>query len=501
MRTHSSRRSGFTLVELLIAAAVSILLMVILTEAFKAGLEMFRKMRAQGNLMTKLREASTTIRTDLAAPHFPNYKDPNLPYLSQQDLTSATWTPPTDGYFRIWQGPEPENILNNVPPYAFNNPFVFEGLDPEGIMYCRCTNQGMQFTVLLGGAAGSDDMFRTLEGPHGNSGFPALWIQPAYYRDGLSFSSKWAQVSYFMRSTGQFTKTTPYNPRSAANQQQGGVPLFDLCRRVQLLMPLVSAQLDGTNPPSNLITNSNQNPDLSADINNALLVREGWNTSFSANVPPSVDQPQYRFGQFGTPAGFPYKIPDNLGLPNPMVRRRPPAIGDPGEYDPPQFLNRRGDDVLLSDVLSFEIKAVWAYPTGNNIFTTGPSQGGPLAFQPFPANDWALPGIGPYPNADAPFDFLPMPKWGNPLPNPFINPSNPSFVIVPNQLSYRVFDTWSRAPGTGYSQLINGNPAWSVNGTPFTVPLKIRIKTLQIRIRIWDRKSEQAREITIVQDV
>ncbi|HEV3145493.1 MAG TPA: prepilin-type N-terminal cleavage/methylation domain-containing protein, partial [Gemmataceae bacterium] len=231
MRSRPSRdgRAGFTLVELLIAAAVSILLMIILTEAFKAGLDMFRKMRAQGNLMTRLREASVTIRDDLTAPHFPTDRSPNRPNLSQQDLPDTQWTPPTDGCFRIMQGLEPENLAVFPPgDPRRNNPFVFEGLDPEGIMYCRCTNHMMQFTVQRGGT-GPDDMFRTLEPqrqlPSGNI-FPRDWVQPQDYLDNLTtFSSRWAQITYFMRNTGDRTKPTPYNPN--------GLPLFDLCRRVQ----------------------------------------------------------------------------------------------------------------------------------------------------------------------------------------------------------------------------------------------------------------------------
>ena len=41
------RRPGFTLVELLVAMALILFIMVILTEAFSAGLETFRRIRGQ----------------------------------------------------------------------------------------------------------------------------------------------------------------------------------------------------------------------------------------------------------------------------------------------------------------------------------------------------------------------------------------------------------------------------------------------------------------------
>jgi type II secretory pathway pseudopilin PulG len=496
MRNQPGRRSGFTLVELLVAAAVSILLMVILTEAFKAGLEMFRRMRAQGNLMTRLREASVTIRDDLTAAHFPNDQAPNQPLLSQQDLTSAPapgsttggWTPPTTGYFRIIQGPEPENLA--LPAQYRNNPFVFEGLDPEGIMYCRCTNHIMQFTVYRG-ASGPDDMFRTLEAQHppvGNNVFPRDWIRPIDYltpNTFPTFSSRWAQVSYFMKSNGDRTKPTTYNPT--------GLPLFDLCRRVQLLVPLVANTQDGVAPPlTPQPPYPNDNPDISAAQNHTRLVRSGWNTAVGGNfnpVPPSVDQPRFRFGvQPGSQAGFPYLVQDPPG----SVRRRPPTIQE--EYNIPYQQARFGDDVLLSDVLSFEIKALWdVRPPGSSAAATAPSKGGTGQ------NDWFLPGVqglppdGSFPNTDTPFDFLPTPRRA-------VGPvlvTNPSFNVG-GGLSYRVFDTWSRASGFPYNDP-GGN--WNSIVGPQVIPLKIRIKALQIRIRVFDRKSEQSRQITIVQDM
>jgi hypothetical protein len=99
--------------------------------------------------------------------------------------------------------------------------------------------------------------------------------------------------------------------------------------------------------------------------------------------------------------------------------------------------------------------------------------------------------VGAFPNTDYPFDYLPVPKWSF-----FGAASNPSFAI-PGNLSYRVFDTWSRAPGV----LPNQYSTWNTAGSVVSIPLKIRIKALQIRIRVWDRKSEQARQITIVQDM
>ncbi len=72
MRVYERKgRRGFTIVEMLVAAGVAMVLMVIITEAFKRGIDMFRLMRAQGNMQERLRTAGTAMRDDLAAHHFP----------------------------------------------------------------------------------------------------------------------------------------------------------------------------------------------------------------------------------------------------------------------------------------------------------------------------------------------------------------------------------------------------------------------------------------------
>jgi hypothetical protein len=34
-----------------------------------------------------------------------------------------------------------------------------------------------------------------------------------------------------------------------------------------------------------------------------------------------------------------------------------------------------------------------------------------------------------------------------------------------------------------------------------SVPIRVHIKAVQIKIRIWDQKSQQSRQITLVQDL
>src|SRR5215204_2384442 len=103
MTTAPNRRPAFTLVEMLVASALIIFMMYIITTAFQSGLASFHLLKAQGDLQEKLRQAGTIMRTDLAAPHFGGNFVPTTqgPFLGDQRLNDHTWTPPEKGYFRI----------------------------------------------------------------------------------------------------------------------------------------------------------------------------------------------------------------------------------------------------------------------------------------------------------------------------------------------------------------------------------------------------------------
>jgi prepilin-type N-terminal cleavage/methylation domain-containing protein len=66
----SYRRDGFTLVEVLVAMALIIFIMVILAEAFTAGLGTFGTLKSLGDMQERLRAAETLIRDDVVHRHF-----------------------------------------------------------------------------------------------------------------------------------------------------------------------------------------------------------------------------------------------------------------------------------------------------------------------------------------------------------------------------------------------------------------------------------------------
>src|SRR5207247_700041 len=88
---------GFTLVEMMVSMALVIFIMLLLTQAFIAGLESFRQLKALGDMEERLRSAASILKGDLGADHFEGVKK-----LSDPDF--FTFGPPQEGFFRIWQG-------------------------------------------------------------------------------------------------------------------------------------------------------------------------------------------------------------------------------------------------------------------------------------------------------------------------------------------------------------------------------------------------------------
>src|SRR5437588_9722852 len=103
------RRAGVSLVEMLVAVALVLFIMVILSEAFRAGLESFRLLKGVGDMQVRLRTATGVLRSDLTSDHFIEAG----PRLSDQDL--STQAPPSWGFFRIWQGSKAAGAASPLP--------------------------------------------------------------------------------------------------------------------------------------------------------------------------------------------------------------------------------------------------------------------------------------------------------------------------------------------------------------------------------------------------
>ena len=68
--TKMRRRTGFSLVEVLVSMALILFIMSILAGAFGAASQAVSDLKAAGDLAEKLRAATSVLKRDLEAPHF-----------------------------------------------------------------------------------------------------------------------------------------------------------------------------------------------------------------------------------------------------------------------------------------------------------------------------------------------------------------------------------------------------------------------------------------------
>src|SRR5262249_3919838 len=133
-----------------------IFIMLILSEALRAGLQSFRELKAVGDMQEKLRSTSMILRRDLAADHFEGRRrlsDPVEVWNFQGQL-------PRERFFRVISGLT-----------------VNEGVDGENIPSLRrrppaagASDYMLHFTVKLRG--NNRDDFFTASAPPGSGGAP-----------------------------------------------------------------------------------------------------------------------------------------------------------------------------------------------------------------------------------------------------------------------------------------------------------------------------------------
>ncbi len=340
-RTNRTMRRGITLVEMMMAMALSIGIMLILTESFKMALDFVRGANSTGTMVSQLRGVGAVLSRDLKAEHFlaEDDKPSRGLRLSDQrlDLRNSTgWTAPVGGYFSI-QAPATG----------------IEGADGQGFtVHAPAANHILQFTVILPGGK-DQDRFSVLSPAPSTPQPPPPAPQPALY------SSRAAEVAYFLVATGQTT--------GGANPQQ----LYNLHRRYRLVA-------------------------LTDDESQSLRSALGDTEVISVPVP----NPTSTVNTLATVA-----TPANRMTITPLTG------------------NRFNEDIVLSNVLSFEVLADWT------------ASGGVVQPTAFASN------------TEAPFDFLSTALAGG------------------------VFDS-------------------------ATTTQAIRIKALQITIRIFDFKLKQSRQNT-----
>lgn len=314
-------RPGFTLVELLVSAAVCVIIMSVLTVCFQSGTDTIRQMRSQGDMVDQLRAAGEVMKRDFQADHFsPVESVANVrnrgtrlsDYLFDQGATSASVR---GGFFQI------------TSPASTS-----EGADDSGFFSYRAANHAVWFTSVLPGGSEANLYNATV--------------------NGQVYTSQAAEVAYFLSAP------VPAN----AN----GTPLYNLYRRQRLVALATSG-------------GSSLKPALAGDPSGELISVTGGNVNTMADV---------------TATGA----------------KRPSFPGTLGG-------NRLGDDILLSNVISFEVKPAWSTSTATLKAATYPT------------------------NTDDPYDNLPATN------TTFDTTANPVLGIRVNavQIRVRIYDTKMRS--------------------------------------------------------
>jgi hypothetical protein len=297
-----------------------------------------------------------------------------------------------------------------------------------------------------------------------------------YLQNNGVYNYPWAEVVYFLRPQ--------FNPQSG-NQDQAIDPatgnsllLYTLYRRQLLAVPDNSkVQNVWVAATAAQFTEMSCQPDP-LNLNNLYF-----------NNPADLTMPARRFNMDIT--GNPLVTGGRLTYPTLQESGAPASI--------------QGGDVLLTDVISFDVRVMFD-PNGTT----------------YSNNDLLNPFVNlfpdPYgvPNGNvAPGAFDPLGDTFGKNTNPNLFAYSPSTmapaapVTLNNKPVPRVFDTWSRnymptnlasypdysgwgvSPGQSYSI-----PMWS--STFQTGPL---IKAIQVTIRVWDAKTLQTRQTTIVQSM
>ncbi len=407
----TTRRPAFTLVELMVAAALVVLIMSILAFAFGAATESLTHLKAVGGLAERLRTAQDKLRSDLEAPHFVTGDSPGVLRLSdiRYDLLApggTNVTPPLGGYFQIQQG-------------SGINGSIFEGLDSDGNFSTRAANHAIEMTVKREGKTADDlfvaDLPPALPAAGGISGATRNNLLAQSLNDSSSnsptqFISQWARVKW----------------RLGNQQSIDGVTTFSLYRHQRIL------------PPNRFAAAAGDIPLLQDD--------------FAIHTPSS-------------------NLIDPTAIQNPSNRA---ALT---EYTQAGSPNRWGDDLVMTNVLSFEVKPAFIGrhhdPLTNaeavqssRTTSLNPGIGNPIA---------AGPGVG-LSNGDHPFDDLP--------------------TVTDNSALFgqRVFDTWT-------SQVVGWNTPWQGGANPpnpAAIPFRGRVNAIQIKIRVYDIKAKMTRQATLI---
>jgi hypothetical protein len=498
----SQSRAGFTLIELMVALALTMFLMIILTQCFVLSLETFSGMKGLGDMQQNLRTATTLLTSDLAEDHFEGKRR-----LSDPNIFNSAY-PIQAGYVAIKQG----SPWVSVTTATGTTPYVQEGFDNFGIPAYRAHNHVLAFTVKRKGNRPEAFFTTALHGtqpvltqffypltvnpllPINTQGTaydmrsqpnssqvqpPAIppkgYVPPPSYTDPTPdyatatyttpysnggtigfYSSQWAEVYYYLVFTG--TTEQPNNPQATL-----GTPIYSLYRAQFVMVP------DST------VVNS---------------VRP---------LPPFPPSPP-------APPGFP------AALINPAVTNPLPFQGlscCPFGANASVLFNSP-IDAANRTVNKIVRRAIDINPA------TNPALAFPIAYPPAAGTDTRLiPNLGALSGANTGTGASEIAAG--------TQTEGSTELVLPNVISFQVqiLDTWLNTQAFGdipqlgatagyldsslYSSAnaaLNANAlnAGFVQPNPVT-PIPFSLKAIRVTLRVWDNATRQTRQTSITQDL
>jgi prepilin-type N-terminal cleavage/methylation domain-containing protein len=414
------QRRGFTIVELLVAMALIILIMAVLSEAFVTGLGAFRSLKSIGDMQERLRVAAIKLRQDLALRHFegdrrlsdidPYWQDPFIGNGDQ--FNRNVGGRPEKGFLRIQTPPGTTQVLSsNGMPYFPS--VALEGVDADGIQswittpsFALPANRAMLPVLHMAcklvpdrkDVLRRDQLYITPVPPSttpGNSTIDQNEGPPDFRQPGL-LNSPWAEIAWFIVPTGETAGS------------QGVTPLYSLYRRQRILIAprrdTYLSQGGGAVAPAQIGQYYGVSVEPDPTPGNVLLL---WNSEYSVAGQPYAGYPAGRSMSTVLPNGSWWSRPTPVGTTN----------GEPATL--------QGDDLVTTDVISFEIK-----------------------------------------------------------------------VLRPNDLTFRDLNDWFTDGGGNQVQPFGG-----IYDTATAPQGWLSLRAIKITIRVWDFKTQLARQITVIQDL
>ena len=217
-------RIAFTLVELMVAMALIILMLSIMSQAFVIATGTMQGLKEVADMQEKIRPAITLLQRDLGANHFGGSK-------KLSDLEFWDNGPPKEGYFMLWQDKASdvaEGVTNNV---TFSQSAAL-------------ANHMLAFTVKLPGKSPNDFFDSGLGASFGNiffngAGTPLGMTDSNIRRfesNANLIHSDWAEVAYFL-GPHNAGATPVADGNTDGKNNPPSLPYFNLYRQQKLVLP------------------------------------------------------------------------------------------------------------------------------------------------------------------------------------------------------------------------------------------------------------------------